>query len=708
MGFFNSSNSNIQRYSQDQDRSFKYNEIKRWVEVHGGAIIKDHYATEDELEEDWYKYKSLPSLWYRANDEAMRLFGKDNEALYYENKQRFMKTNSVYGLESEFNGIKDVDDSVMNKIKANFRYREEPGIELEKDYYPTEMKKSKNGIFVKPTLSSKDEYNEKIYSPVLKEDGSDISDEEKLKQVKTYTDDGYPMLRKEYDNINDLQNDWYKYNSNDRDRRRICDDLSMNIYGKTVTDIYNDNLKNLLNKEDISDDITPMEYKPASVDEESSLLYEEALFSTVSKTDDYAYLANMKYNLLEDDRLSPVKFIYRGRILDRINYRLDYDVPTFIKLRSTSMDIPILTPDEIARFGSDENTTYSPSDFAIKWFNNYNGIMNGIQLSYSPVSWVTEVTTLSNAYDVEEDPKEKERLAANLMFLGWNPRFSYNTYYRRVANERINKYLSDRSVCNYIPIYNMPVFKHDAFIESTELKEECPAVYFIFHDNLKVGEPGFFVSFDGFKNNIGYLNIFNNIGSEYSSYKDKENITKYLKNDDIIMAFAVPLLVEDFDKVKANFESYLMNTSLNNSKTLKEETEAKALIDIYPRRIMSDFMKLFLDSSFDFNTSLDLDDVMKYLEDTKGKEFDAYIIANTVMVNFDIQKSMKATKLNFNDLKSISIKENYTFTEDNIDCYPYLCLSEYGRIKNTKSKPKKDKKILKEFFDLLNNKIIYI
>lgn len=708
MGFFNSSDSNIQRYSQDQDRSFKYNEIKRWVEVHGGAIIKDHYATEDELEEDWYKYKSLPSLWYRANDEAMRLFGKDNEALYYENKQRFMKTNSVSGLESEFNGIKDVDDSVMNKIKANFRYREEPGIELEKDYYPIEMKRSRNGIFVKPTLSSKDDYNEKIYSPVLKEDGSDISDEDKLKQVKTYTDDGYPMLRKEYDNINDLQNDWYRYNSNDRDRRRVCDDLSMNIYGKTVTDIYNDNLKNLLNKEDISDNVTPMEYSPASIDEESSLLYEEALFSAVSKTDDYVYLANMKYNLLKEDKLSPVKFIYRGNILDRINYRLDYDVPTFIKLRSTSMDIPILTPDEIARFGSSENSTYSPSDFAIKWFNNYNGIMNGIQLSYNPVSWVTEVTTLSNAYDVEEDPEEKERLAANLMFLGWNPRFSYNTYYRRVANERINKYLSDSSVCNYIPIYSMPVFKHDAFIESTELKEECPAVYFIFHDNLKVGEPGFFVSFDGFKNNIGYLNIFNNIGSEYSSYKDKEDITKYLKNDDIIMAFAVPLLVEDFDKVKANFESYLMNTSLNNSKTLKEGTEAKALIDIYPRRIMSDFMKLFLDSSFDFNTSLDLDDVMKYLEDTKGKEFDAYIIANTVMVNFDIQKSMKATKLNFNDLKSISIKENYTFTEDNIDCYPYLCLSEYGRIKNTKSKPKKDKKMLKEFFDLLNNKIIDI
>lgn len=708
MGFFNSSDSNIQRYSQDQDRSFKYNEIKRWVEVHGGAIIKDHYDTEDELEEDWYKYKSLPSLWYRANDEAMRLFGKDNEALYYENKQRFMKTNSVSGLESEFNGIKDVDDSVMNKIKANFRYREEPGIELEKDYYPTEMKKSRNGIYVKPNLSSKDEYNEKIYSPVLKEDGSDISDEDKLKQVKTYTDDGYPMLRKEYDNINDLQNDWYKYNSNDRDRRRICDDLSMNIYGKTVTDIYNDNLKNLLNKEDISDDITPMEYRPASVDEDCSLLYEEALFSAVSKTDDYAYLANMKYNLLKEDRLSPVKFIYRGNILDRINYRLDYDVPTFIKLRSTSIDIPILNPDEIARFGSDENTTYSPSDFAIKWFNNYNGIMNGIQLSYNPVSWVTEVTTLSNAYDVEEDPEEKERLAANLMFLGWNPRFSYNTYYRRVASERINKYLSDRSVCNYIPIYNMPVFKHDAFIESTELKEECPAIYFIFHDDLKVGEPGFFVSFDGFKNNIGYLNIFNNIGSEYSSYKDKEDITKYLKNDDIIMAFAVPLLVEDFNKVKVNFESYLMNTSLNNSKTLKEGTEAKALIDIYPRRIMSDFMKLFLDSSFDFNTSLDLDDVMKYLEEAKGKEFDAYIIANTVMVNFDLQKSMKATKLNFNNLKSISIKENYIFTEDNIDCYPYLCLSEYGRIKNIKSKPKKDKKILKEFFDLLNNKIIDI
>ena len=32
-----------------------------------------------------------PNSWYEADDEAMKLFGMENEALYYKNKAKFLK-----------------------------------------------------------------------------------------------------------------------------------------------------------------------------------------------------------------------------------------------------------------------------------------------------------------------------------------------------------------------------------------------------------------------------------------------------------------------------------------------------------------------------------------------------------------------------------------------------------------------------------------
>ena len=111
---------NAERYFQDQDREFKYKEIERWVAANGGAIIKDYYKYEKDLEADWYKFKSMPpNNWYEADDEAMRLFGMENEDLYYKNKAKFLKRNiSRDTLDYEYGGVRDLDTADLDKLKT--------------------------------------------------------------------------------------------------------------------------------------------------------------------------------------------------------------------------------------------------------------------------------------------------------------------------------------------------------------------------------------------------------------------------------------------------------------------------------------------------------------------------------------------------------------------------------------------------------------
>ena len=102
---------NAERYFQDQDREFKYKQIERWVATNGGAIIKDYYKYEKDLESDWYEFKSMPPHnWYEADDLAMQLFGMENEELYFKNKARFFKRNITRDtLDYEYGGLKDLD-----------------------------------------------------------------------------------------------------------------------------------------------------------------------------------------------------------------------------------------------------------------------------------------------------------------------------------------------------------------------------------------------------------------------------------------------------------------------------------------------------------------------------------------------------------------------------------------------------------------------
>lgn len=250
---------NAERYFQDQDREFKYKQIERWVATNGGAIIKDYYKYEKDLESDWYEFKSMPPHnWYEADDLAMQLFGMENEELYFKNKARFFKRNITRDtLDYEYGGLKDLDSDDLENLKVT---RIETNADKYIDKFDNEYEPNTNNLIAVKAIDSNDKKNitlsplKDIYYPhsSFKEEYG-FSAEQKRKMTQDYIDLGYPMLFDDYQTQDELEDDWYKYNSVDRDKRINCDDFSIQIYGMTVTDLYNEQLKKFL-ANDIDDD----------------------------------------------------------------------------------------------------------------------------------------------------------------------------------------------------------------------------------------------------------------------------------------------------------------------------------------------------------------------------------------------------------------------------------------------------------------------
>ena len=250
---------NAERYFQDQDREFKYKEIEKWVAANGGAIIKDYYKYEKDLEADWYKFQSMPpNNWYEADDEAMKLFGMENEALYYKNKARFLKRNiNKDTLDYEYSGVANLDKQDLEKLKTT---RIESSADKYIRKFDNEYSPNFRTIVDIRAVDAKDKTNttlnplKDIYYPhsAIKEEYG-FSQEQKRKWTQEYIDDGYPLLFDDYKTRDELETAWYKYNSVDKDRRLNCDDFSVQIYGMDVTELYEKQLKEFLD-DDFDDD----------------------------------------------------------------------------------------------------------------------------------------------------------------------------------------------------------------------------------------------------------------------------------------------------------------------------------------------------------------------------------------------------------------------------------------------------------------------
>lgn len=180
--------------SREQDNNFKDREVRAFeIKFPEARIIRDNYRSERELEDDWQKYCELPyHLKVLSNERCLRLYGCKNETQYIRLKSEFTK--------------KDIGNSNITE----FRYK------------PMGFTES-------------------------------VEDEILIKQARDYMNaGGHSILLLNYENLADLNTDWYNFNNQCYDYKVIANNKSLEIYGKTVPEVYQSEVKKFLMR-DITD-----------------------------------------------------------------------------------------------------------------------------------------------------------------------------------------------------------------------------------------------------------------------------------------------------------------------------------------------------------------------------------------------------------------------------------------------------------------------
>ena len=177
---------------------FKDKEVVRFETTFPGArIVQDHYDSERELEDDWMGYCSLPyHLKVLCNERCLRLYGKKNEEQYLSLKKEFMR--------------RDIPNA--QSLKTAYRPR---GLA--------------EGEEVDPVFLNK--------------------------QAQEYMDHGgHSILRTDYDSLHDLNTAYYDFNNQCYEHKMIANDKSREIYGCSVPELYQREVRKFLMQDIINTD----------------------------------------------------------------------------------------------------------------------------------------------------------------------------------------------------------------------------------------------------------------------------------------------------------------------------------------------------------------------------------------------------------------------------------------------------------------------
>lgn len=210
-----------------KDNNFKNREIKAFeIKYPEARVIRDNYDREEELEEDWQKYCELPyHLKVLCNELSLRLFGCKNEQNYIRIKAELVQ--------------KDIDNASY----------------IANTYIPMGFKEA-------------------------------VEDELLIKQAKEYMNSGgHPILLANYDNLADLNTDWYNFNNQCYDYKVISNNKSLEIYGKTVPEVYQKEVKKFLSKDIKGSSLDDLTTHPVVTD---SLSATEAVLDNIASTLDNA------------------------------------------------------------------------------------------------------------------------------------------------------------------------------------------------------------------------------------------------------------------------------------------------------------------------------------------------------------------------------------------------------------------------------------
>lgn len=383
--------SNIKKQS-DSFSSYRDKEVERFeLNYSGCTLIKDHYKTEDELDDDWYKYSQMPyELQLIADNESIRIFGVSCRLMY-------------------------------RKLKKKYRRRDIEHTELiQPVYYPKNESTGLIGI-------NQDKY------------AKDVADRNDI-----------IIIRNDYENIYDLTNDWYRFNSLDKDKRNIADTESINIYGFDNYTRYIQQYNKFI-KDDIDDtDIGSHVY----VSDNLVNLMDECKYET-----DNARKIRLIDTFAEElDNLD--NKVYRDYILKRLNESIKSDITLYNSSNSVPMYIPsidILSEDkDIVKYQINNTLRYygfSPleEDYYYKWKNKIREC-------------------------IRENREEDVRL------LGWNINIPLTRENYDLAKENMNLFIENEIGYNFVDLTKSYVYGNTRM--DMNMIKENRGIFVLFFDDM--------------------------------------------------------------------------------------------------------------------------------------------------------------------------------------------------------------------------------
>ena len=353
-----------------KDNNFKEREARAFeIKYPEARIIKDQYRHEKELDDDWQKYCELPyHLKVLANEVCLRLYGMKNEQQYLKLKAYFTK--------------KDIEN---------------------------------------------DNLFENIYTPGNLRENADISEDWMDKQATDYMNSGgHSLLRINYDDLSDLNNDWYNFNNQPYKHKVVANNKSLEIYGKTVPEVYQIEIKKFLQKDIKNSSLDDLDMRPVIND---SLAATEAVCEAIQETKD-PIEAIALLELAKTKISSPVERSIVELAETQTKMVVNGDYENYLGYYN------YLLPQEIISIY--ENTQELEND---PMFLNY--CLRG--LGFQPVmkGFQEEVRKI-----VEN---EKEDIA-KLVRIGWNPILEGTPENRFKSATRANKVLKENMNCIFIDI----------------------------------------------------------------------------------------------------------------------------------------------------------------------------------------------------------------------------------------------------------------
>ena len=380
-------------------------EINKWKEnFTDGTILRSHYNSLKELEDDWAKY--MDQCYQHkliANNMAYRLYGMKNEEIYYKLKTWFL-THDI---------IQDKSDAIK-VIRPTQKIINESLIQL----VPNQYDNFRNSF---PTFDPDNR-------------AKDITRRE-----------GYYILTN--DNIldmDDLNQRMYKFRSMPEDKRNKSDTYSIQLYGKKNEERYNEMMPKYLAQD------TSFQSDPSKViyDYDSTISYRPSRAYLEHRMDTsnifiYNRLAEFAETTLNsiDEGVILVTDILKTRPPESIVEELVLDNIITNKLIRPYLDE--LEPE--VRVQNAYFTPYEMKDIAANCTNpNKKGQMNSLGYSITPKEWFDSYEAYSlglapnksnltnwnyrdyickmfEKIDSASTEEEKETLQEELIMYGWNP-----------------------------------------------------------------------------------------------------------------------------------------------------------------------------------------------------------------------------------------------------------------------------------------------